>query len=153
MSQTSKYKREWRRTSFGHLNVAFLKVVKRCQQDTDCGQSLICVDEWCVLPGKHYCCIYESVYTCMSLLKSHDYLIMLLTFVFYKTVKCRSNEDCGSDACDTVSGRCEYFPRLVKLYITISYFDDLDKNNFISTLLLLLLQYDGMSLFKIFLLC
>ena len=85
--------------------------------------------------------------------KSHDYLIMLLTFVFYKTVRCRSNEDCGSDACDTVSGRCEYFPRLVKLYITISYFDDLDKNNFISTLLLLLLQYDGMSLFKIFLLC
>jgi len=59
------------RTIQGKVNKLNNTVVKRCQQDTDCGQSLICVDEWCVLPEQ-----------------------------------CRSNEDCGSDACDTVIGHC-----------------------------------------------
>merc|ERR1712001_718700 len=63
-------------TILGEINKLNNTVVKRCQQDTDCGQSLICVDEWCVLP-----------------------------------VQCRSNGDCGSGACDTVSGRCYQYEK------------------------------------------
>jgi len=56
--------RKYIETIQGEVYTLDYTVVKRCQQDTDCGQSLICVDEWCVLPEHcrsnedcaHYAC-------------------------------------------------------------------------------------------------
>jgi hypothetical protein len=95
-------------------------VVKRCQNDTDCGQSLICVDEWCVLPecmedsqcpdSRRFCDIGDNVCkeTCQTDSQCPD-LYPFCDVLDGKCKECERNSQCSQllPFCDTSVNTCK----------------------------------------------